>query len=488
MLDTWFSSALWPFSVMGWPNETKDLKVYFPTSVLVTGHDILFFWVARMMMMSYGLTGTFPFREVFLHGLIFGKSYYRREGGDLKLVSPAERRELKLDEMDKLPGGIEYRWEKMSKSKGNVIDPIEMFEIYGVDATRIALAAYSGQGRTIEIDRQRIAGYRNFINKLWNASRFVLQVTEDLAPSQFGNVAASDLAREDQWILHRLSETIEATTKSIRAYNFTDYIGAIYQFLWSDYCDWYVELVKGRVYGKGGDERSAQVAKTVLLTVLEQTLRLLHPVIPFATEEIWQLLKSRYEGTGAERPVAGRFVDTLSASSLCIAAWPTVTDFREPKACAEIAFIQNVIGSIRNIRGEMAVPMDMKVEVHAAHPDAASRAVIQSALAPILAMSNVRELVIGTDLPAAAFASTAVSGDLRLQVVLPAELRAAEVTRLEKEYQRIEKGWQATNSKLGNEKFVASAPEAVVAKEREKLAAYESDMAAIREKLAALKG
>jgi valyl-tRNA synthetase len=441
-----------------------------------------------MMMMSYGLTGERPFKHVFLHGLIFGKSYYRRRGGDLELISPAERRELKLDELDKLPKDIEYRWEKMSKSKGNVIDPIEMFEIYGVDATRIALAAYSGQGRTIEIDRQRIAGYRNFINKLWNASRFVLQVTEGISAEEFGAVAEGDLAREDRWILHRLSETIAAATDAIAAYDFTGYVQAIYQFLWNDYCDWYVELVKGRVYGREGDAASTLAAKNVLLSVLEQTLRLLHPVIPFATEEIWQLLKERYGSGDANRRVAGRFADTLiTAPSLCVAAWPNARDFREPVACDEVEFLRNLIGSIRNIRGEMAVPLEMKVEVHAAHPDAAWQHVLRTAAGQIGALANVKDFLVAGELPSAAFASTAVSGDLRLQVVLPAELREAEVTRLEKELGRLEKGLTATRSKLTNEKFVASAPEAVVAKEREKLAGYEAEMAAIHEKLTALR-
>jgi valyl-tRNA synthetase len=487
VLDTWFSSALWPFSTMGWPRETKDLRTYFPTTVLVTGHDILFFWVARMMMMSYGLTEQRPFRDVFLHGLIFGKSYYRRKGGDLELISPADRKALALDEMDKLPKDIEYRWEKMSKSKGNVIDPIEMFDVFGVDATRIALAAYSGQGRTIEIDRQRIEGYRNFINKLWNASRFVLQVTEELQPAHFGSVPAASLTREDRWILHRLSETIQSATEAIATYQFDAYISHIYQFLWNDYCDWYVELVKTRSYGKEGDVASTQAARNVLLAVLEQTLRLLHPVIPFATEEIWQLLKSRYASAPEGRSIAGAFTDTLAAPSLCVAAWPSQVAFRDAAACAEVEMLRTVIGLVRNIRGEMAVPLDMKVELHASHPDAATRAVLSSAQGQIGSLASVRPMLVEAELPTAVFASTAISGELKLQVLLPAELREAEILRLEKELTRLDKGWQGTKAKLENEKFVASAPGAVVAKEREKLATYEAEMAAIRSKIAGLK-
>ncbi|MEO8377977.1 MAG: class I tRNA ligase family protein, partial [Candidatus Sumerlaeota bacterium] len=480
VLDTWFSSALWPFSVLGWPDETQDMKTFFPTSVLVTGPDILFFWVARMMMMSYGLTGQRPFKDVFLHGLIFGKSYYRRRGNDMELISPKEKRELKLDELEKLPAGIEYKWEKMSKSKGNVIDPLEMFEVYGVDAVRAALLAYSGQGRTIEIDRQRIEGYRNFINKLWNASRFVLTATQDVTAEQF-TIGADEknLAREDRWILTRLSETIESATKAVGASEFDVYTQSIYQFLWNDYCDWYLELVKGRVYrtAEGVTEQQCLTAKVVLLVVLEHLQRLLHPAIPYATEEIWQLMKQRLGISDG-----GLF----KASSLTIAQWPKPEKTSNATAVSEIEFLKSVIGAIRNIRGEMAVPMDVSVEVFIQHPDEATRAILQSATSQIRALSNVKALNVAALQPVAPFASTHVSGDLSIQVVLPAELRAAEKGRIEKELAHLEKGHNATKSKLANEKFVGSAPAEVVAKEREKLAKYENDMDALRSKMAAL--
>lgn len=486
VLDTWFSSALWPFSVMGWPEKTQDMKAFFPTSVLVTGHDILFFWVARMMMMSYGLTGERPFKDVFLHGLIFGKSYYRRRGGDLELISPKERRELKLDEQEKLPPGVDYKWEKMSKSKGNVIDPIEMFDVYGVDAVRAALLAYSGQGRTIEIDRQRIEGYRNFINKLWNASRFVLTATQDVTPEQFAQgIGGKELAREDRWVLTRLGETIDAATAALEKYEFDVYTQSIYQFLWNDYCDWYLELVKGRVYrtAEGTTAEQSGTAKVVLLTVLECLQRLLHPAIPYATEEIWQLMKARLFDGNDQR--GGGCV--FAPASLAIAAWPKgEAHGRDAKSVSEVEFLKSVIGAIRNIRGEMSVPMDTGVEVFIQHGDAASRGVLESASAQIRALANVKALSVAVSQPTAPFASTHVSGELSIQVVLPAELRAAEKGRIEKELAHLEKGFNATKAKLANEKFVGSAPAEVVAKEREKLAKYESDMEALRAKHAAL--
>ncbi len=498
VLDTWFSSGLWPFSVMGWPDETADLRKYFPTSVLVTGHDILFFWVARMIMMSYGLTGQRPFADVFLHGLIFGKTYYRRRGGDLELVRPEERRELGLDDMDSPPAGIEFKWEKMSKTKGNGIDPIEMFDLFGVDPVRIALIAYSGQSRTIEIDKQRIAGYRNFINKLWNASRFVLAATADLSPEEFrAGVPEADLQAEDRWILHRLSECIDKSLHAIESYELDQYVAAIYHFLWDEYCDWYLELVKSRVYTKGPHgSASARAASVTLLVALEQVLRLLHPLIPYATEEIWHLLRQRLTGagTGEDAPAApdhGQvlgFADGFGARSCCVAPWPDRRDFRDDAACDSVDFLQTVVTAIRNIRGEMNVPADRKVDVRVAHPVEERRSTVLAAEAQILALASVQSVHVAPEHPDAAFASVFVRGDLRIQVLLPEELREAEVARLQKEIGKLEKGAQGTRGKLANEKFVANAPDDVVAKEKEKLAKYEADLDELRGKLAALGG
>ncbi len=503
VLDTWFSSALWPFSTLGWPEDTKDLRAFFPTSVLVTAHDILFFWVARMIMMSEELIGKPPFRDVFLHGLIFGKSYYRKRGGDLELIPPAERRVLGLDELEKLPEGIEARWEKMSKSKGNVIDPLEMFEIYGVDPVRIALVAYSGQGRTIEIDRQRIAGYRNFINKLWNASRFVLSVTEDIAPKEFRHgVSAQSLEPEDRWILDRLSSTISEATDALRDYAFDRYVSSIYQFLWSEYCDWYLELTKGRVYGaEQPSPESGRAAKVVLLAVLEHVLRLLHPVIPYATEDIWQLLRERLvigarPGEHAPGPqprawesgIVPGFRDGFEAPSLCVANWPADRDYTDAEASDAVALVQRTLGAVRNIRGEMKIPTDAKVDVLVQHSSAGAREVLESFAGRMCALGGISKLGIAAQQDEAPFASTHTSGDLSIQVLMPEDLRGKEAERLRKELAKLEKGYNATKGKLGNEKFLSSAPPPVVEREREKLATYESDLASLRERIAALGG
>ncbi|MCC5876939.1 MAG: valine--tRNA ligase [Candidatus Sumerlaeia bacterium] len=498
VLDTWFSSALWPFSVLGWPEDTDDMSKFFPTSVLVTGHDILFFWVARMIMMSKGLLKKVPFHTVYLHGLIFGKSFYRRRGGDMELISPTERRELCLDDMDSPPKGIEFKWEKMSKSKGNVIDPLDMFDQFGVDSVRSALIAYSGQGRTIEIDKHRIAGYRNFINKLWNASRFVLTATADITPEEFrGGVSADSLQREDRWILSRLSDAITTATRHLDEYTFDQYIQSLYHFLWDDYCDWYVELTKPRVYGKEGTTpESTRAAKVVLLTVLEHVLRMLHPVIPHATEEIWQLLRARLAGveTGVPvepatlRPGALPFVDNFEAPSLCVAPWPKGRVYTDAAACDGIDLLQEALYMVRNIRGEMTVPVEMKVDVEFSHPDGAIRALLEEAAMQIRALASVKEMTVVAAPGVLPFASKAVKGDLVVQVPLPGELREAEVSRLEKELGKLEKGVQGTRGKLANEKFVANAPEAVVVQEREKLAKYEADMEAIKARLVELRG
>ncbi|HEX7372046.1 MAG TPA: valine--tRNA ligase, partial [Thermodesulfobacteriota bacterium] len=253
VLDTWFSSALWPFSTMGWPKKTRDLEVFYPTSVLVTGFDILFFWVARMMMMGLKFMGDVPFRDVYIHAL----------------VRDAEG-------------------QKMSKSRGNVIDPLEVIEKFGTDSFRFTLAAFAAQGRDIRLSEERISGYRNFANKIWNASRFTLTHLQGYDPGKPAGEAQLTLA--DQWILSRVNKTVAQVREGLDAYKFNEAASAVYQFLWHEFCDWYIELIKPALY-QDQDPGRKWLAQNVLARVLDTSLRLLHPFMPFITEEIWDKIR-----------------------------------------------------------------------------------------------------------------------------------------------------------------------------------------------------
>jgi len=501
VLDTWFSSALWPASILGWPEKTADLRTWYPTNVLVTGPDILFFWVARMIMFGLELVEEKPFHHVYMHSLIFGKSYYERKGADLKLIPPAQSREL--DHLATLPKGIEAKWEKMSKSKGNVIDPVEVIDTYGTDALRLTVGALAGIGRNIDLDWTKFESYRNFVNKLWNAARFVMMVTEPLTPEQFrGGVLREGLAVEDRWILSRLARTIADATQRLEAYEFDKYVATLTRFIWGDYCDWYLELVKRRAYSKetsGPEACRAVAARVTLVTVLEHICRLLHPVMPFASEEIWQILRQRLTGAAAGETVAPAlahpkeagavlgFADVFHAASICVAPWPAVpTGAIDDAAEATLALWQEAIGAIRNIRGEMKVPVEVKVDVLVEHSDAAARAELTGAIPSIRALATVEGCQVGEKLPHPAFASTYVSGAMTVLVTLPAELLDQERARLEKELAFTTKGLEQVKAKLSNEKFMGKAPADVVEKERERLAKYEADVAGMRTKLAAL--
>ena len=265
MLDTWFSSALWPFSTMGWPEKTPELATFYPTSCLVTGFDILFFWVARMMMMGLHFMDEVPFRDVYIHALV-----------------------------------RDAQGQKMSKSKGNVIDPLTIIDQYGTDAFRFTLAAFAAQGRDIKLAEERIAGYRNFCNKVWNAARFTLMNLEGFEPDAL-KPEELELSQGDQWILHRLNETAGNVDEALAGYRYNEAAMALYQFTWSEFCDWYLELSKQDLYS--GDPERKTDAQYVLWYTLENLLRLLHPFMPFITEEIWQALpgkRSRRAKLGTE--------------------------------------------------------------------------------------------------------------------------------------------------------------------------------------------
>ena len=423
VLDTWFSSGLWPFSTLGWPDDTPELRRYYPTSVLVTGFDILFFWVARMAMLGLRFMGEVPFHDVYIHAL----------------VRDAEG-------------------QKMSKSKGNVIDPLVVMDKYGTDAFRFTLIALAAQGRDIRLAEERIEGYRNFANKLWNAARLVLANLDG-----YGAARARRTRRQeaDAWIESRLSATIVAVRGHLRRYRFNDAASAIYQFVWHEFCDWYLEIAKLSLYRP---ENPAQRLRTqhTLVTVLETTLRLLHPFMPFITEELWQ----RLPHTGA---------------SIMVAPFPTRAAMRHaPEAERAMSAVMDVITAVRAIRGEMRIsPAQALTVILRPAPDAVSLLKGHASLVESLARGRV---TIDPTATRPRNSALAVVGETELYVELEGIVDlAAERHRLEKEIRKVAESAEFLRAKLARPEFVERAPAEIVAKERERLGQQE----ALRAKLAA---
>jgi len=417
VLDTWFSSALWPFSTMGWPEQTETLKKFYPTSCLVTGFDILFFWVARMMMMGLKFMGEVPFKEVYIHAL----------------VRDAEG-------------------QKMSKSKGNVIDPLGVVEEYGADAFRFTLAAFASMGRDIKLSTERIAGYKAFANKLWNAARFALMNLEDFDPATIA-LEKEELSLADAWILARLAEATRETSQALAGYHYNEAASVLYAFTWNEFCDWYIELVKGDLYGD--DPAARKRAQAVLFTVLEQLLRLLHPLMPFITEEIWQALPGK-------RPVA----------SLMLASWPEAGVLPVDAARAQrMARIMDVVRGIRNIRGEMDVNPGKQIAAVLDCKSDEALAIMGEGERYLRALAKVNELTCGMGVERPKQAATQVAGDIEILVPLAGLIDLdEEEKRLQKEIAKVEKDVTMFEKKLANADFVARAPVEVLEKDRGKLA------------------
>ena len=478
VLDTWFSSALWPFSTLGWPDTHADLKRFYPTSVLVTGFDIIFFWVARMIMMGIKFMGDVPFREVYVHGLV------RDSEG-----------------------------QKMSKSKGNVIDPLDIVDgigledlvrkrttglmqprlapsiekatrksfpdgiaAYGTDALRFTFASLATQSADLRFDLGRVGGYRNFCNKLWNASRFVLLMLEDeagrpLDPQLLSGDVAPGVA--DRWIASRLGETLQQVDQAFADYRFDYAATALYEFTWYEFCDWYLELVKPILQSEQTSENAKRAARRTLVTVLEALLRALHPLMPFITEEIWQRVA----------PLAG--VANAATTTVMVAAWPQSTRWpRDPTAETDIAWIKDFVLGVRQIRGEMDISPARRLPVLLENAEAADRTRLethQAYLQRLAGLESLRVLEAGELAPPSAIA---VMGAMRALVPMAGLIDPqAEATRLEKRIAKTRDEIKRATAKLANDNFVRNAPPEVVEQERGRVADFERTLGSLENQL-----
>ncbi|PLS16878.1 valine--tRNA ligase [Bacillus sp. M6-12] len=432
VLDTWFSSALWPFSTMGWPDAVAaDFKRYYPTGVLVTGYDIIFFWVSRMIFQGLEFTGERPFKDVLIHGL----------------VRDAQGR-------------------KMSKSLGNGVDPMDVIDKYGADSLRYFLSTGSSPGQDLRFSIEKVESVWNFANKIWNASRFALMNMEGLTFQEIDLSGEKSVA--DKWILTRLNETIETVTRLADKYEFGEVGRVLYNFIWDDFCDWYIEMAKLPLYGE--DEAAKKTTRSILAYILDNTMRLLHPFMPFITEEIWQNLPHNGE-------------------SITVAQWPQVRpELNDEEAAEEMKLLVEIIRSVRNIRAEVNTPLSKKVKLILKAKDETVLGKLEKNSAYIERFCNPEELTIGVEVEEPEQAMTAVITGVELILPLQGLINIEEeVARLEKELDKLNKEVERVQKKLGNEGFVAKAPAKVIEEERAKEKDYSEKRDAVIRRISELK-
>jgi valyl-tRNA synthetase len=467
VLDTWFSSALWPFSVFGWPEHTADLQTFYPTSTLITGHDILFFWVARMILMGEYVMGEVPFKETFLHGLIYGKSYFKTQSdGSVAYVTPEEKKAYDLGAA--LPPNVESKWEKMSKSKGNVIDPLQVIQDFGTDALRMALTSSVTHARQIDLDLRRFEEYKNFANKIWNGARFVFLNLEELKPEELeSGLDEKLLDLEDRWILSTLNRTIQEINRSLTEYTFDRAATRAYEFFWNDFCAIYLELSKPTLFGKTGTTAHKKNKQILLTILLSNSLRLMHPIAPFITEEIFSLLKAQFPKLHAKAhidPYTQETILSLKAAGCIVAPYPTVLREKDINSKTEETFqsMNELVRIVRNLRGEMQIPPQEKTELFIIGSKDECRVACDHQ-AIISALTPTTRIEFSTHEPKE-FGASALFGPLKLLIPIPESLKLKEKTRLEKELEKATKLLDSTRIKLSNEEFRARAPREVVEK------------------------
>ena len=432
-LDTWFSSALWPFSTLGWPEKTEDLDYFYPNDVLVTGYDIIFFWVIRMIFSGYEQMGKAPFHTVLFHGLV-----------------------------------RDSQGRKMSKSLGNGIDPLEVIDKYGADALRLTLITGNAPGNDMRFYWERVEASRNFANKVWNASRFIMMNLEGMEVTK---PAISDLAPEDKWILSAVNTLTKDVTENMDKFELGIAVQKVYDFIWDEFCDWYIEIAKVRTYKKDEDTRAANSALWTLRTVLGQALKLLHPYMPFITEEIYCTLNPQEE-------------------TIMLADWPVYKEeWNFPAEEEMLAHVKELVKGIRNLRTEMDVPPSRKAKVFIVSEDKALCETFESMKKTYQNLISASEVDVQSD--------KAGIGEDAVSVVIPGAVvympledlvdMEKEKERLLKEEERLKKELARSHGMLNNEKFVSKAPAAKIQEEKDKLAKYEQMMATVQERLAQMK-
>lgn len=408
VLDTWFSSALWPFSTLGWPEDTDDLKTFYPTSVLITGFDILFFWVARMIMMGLKFRNDVPFRDVYIHALV-----------------------------------RDSKGQKMSKSKGNVVDPLDIIAKFGADAFRFSLVAFAAQGRDIRFSEERVEGYRHFINKIWNASKFILGNLNAAGLSDIPAPEKPDLA--SRWIMSRLGSAVEDVNRHLENYRFNEAANTIYQFMWHEFCDWYIELSKSSIYGE--DEEQKRMTLGCLLHILREAVKMLHPFTPYVSEELWHALP----GTDG---------------SIMLSRYPE-SRARDLDAEHKMEYVLNTISGLRSLRGELYIAPSLEIKAYIKTSDSDVALILNENIASIKKMLRASDIEAGVSVTRPHGSAVCVLKDMEIYLPVEGLLDIkSEISRLMKEKAKICESISFLDKKLSNEKFVSSAPKDVIEKDR----------------------
>ncbi|MCZ6560409.1 MAG: class I tRNA ligase family protein, partial [Gammaproteobacteria bacterium] len=467
VLDTWFSSALWPISTLGWPEKTRELETFYPTNVLVTGFDIIFFWVARMIMMGLKFTGKVPFREIYIHGLIRDPEGQKMSKSKGNVLDPLDLIDgIDLDSLlEKRTSGLMQPHLKPKIEKATRKQFADGIEAFGADSLRFTFASLATTGRDIRFELSRIEGYRNFCNKLWNAARYVLMNTED---KDCGLSGDCEYSLADQWIRSRFCATVEEISRQMKVYRLDLAAKALYEFTWNEFCDWYLELSKAVLKDDTASDEAGRGTRRTLITVLEALLRAIHPLMPFISEEIWQKVA----------PLAGAGGETIM-----LAPYPGEDEFeRDEKAEQDMAWMQGLILGVRQIRGEMDISPSKPLPVLLKNASADDRNKLEQLQSFLLHIAKLESIHLLADDETAPESATALLGTMEVLVPMAGLIdRDAELARLRKQIEKLEKNLQRSTQKLANANFISNAPAVVVEKEQQRVAEMEDALARLRE-------